>query len=52
MIYAGVLWLSSSGEEAKITKAKVIILWCIVGMAVTISSYAITIFILNKVGVS
>ena len=51
MIYAGVLWLSSSGSEEKISKAKDIILWCVVGIAVTLSSYAITNFILSKVGV-
>ena len=50
MIYAGILWLSSAGEEGKIEKAKDIILWCVVGMAVTLGSYAITSFILSKVG--
>jgi len=49
MIYAGVLWLSSAGEEAKITKAKDIILWCIVGIAVTLGSYTITDFILRRI---
>ncbi len=48
MIYAGILWLSSSGEEAKITKAKTIIIWCAIGMVVTLSAYSITAFVLSK----
>lgn len=50
MIYAGILWLVSSGNESKIEKAKSIIVWCVIGMAITLSSYAITVFILGKVG--
>lgn len=50
MIYAGVMWLTSSGNESKIEKAKSIIVWCVIGMAVTLGSYSITLFMLNKVG--
>ena len=49
MIYAGILWLSSSGEEGKIEKAKSILMWCVIGMVVAFGSYAITTFILNRV---
>ncbi|HRY36744.1 MAG TPA: hypothetical protein P5230_02590 [Candidatus Magasanikbacteria bacterium] len=49
MIYAGVLWLISSGDEGKIEKAKTIIFWCVVGLAVTLSAYSITMFVLGKV---
>ena len=49
MIYAGVLWLSSSGDEGKIEKAKTIVFWCVIGLAVTLSAYSITMFILGKV---
>ena len=49
MIYAGVMWLTSSGNEDKIKKAKSIIVWCAVGMVVTLGAYTITNFVLTKV---
>ncbi len=50
MIYAGILWLTSSGNESKIEKAKNILMWSVIGFAVTLGSYTITSFILSKVG--
>jgi len=50
MIYGGILWLTSSGSEEKITKAKSIVIYCIIGMVVTVSAYAITMFVINRVG--
>lgn len=49
MIYAGITWFTSSGNEEKIERAKKTIIWCVVGMAVTFSSYIITDFILKRV---
>jgi len=49
MIYAGIMWFSANGNEEKIERAKTTIVWCVVGMAVTLGAYAITTFILNRV---
>lgn len=52
MIYAGMIWFTSGGQEEQITKAKDIIFWCVIGMAVTLGSYALTAFILKVIGAS
>lgn len=49
-IYAGGLWLTSAGNEERITKAKTILFTCVIGLFVTLSAYAITNFITNKLG--
>jgi len=48
MIYAGYLWLTASGDEEKIKKAKRIISGSIIGFVVTISAYAITAFVVSR----
>lgn len=50
MIYAGILWATSAGSEDKISKAKSILVWCVIGIFVTFSSYSITNFVLQRVG--
>lgn len=49
MIYAGILWVVSAGNESKIEKSKSILMWCVIGIAVTFGSYAITDFVLKRV---
>jgi len=44
-IYAGILWMTASGEEDKITKAKSILTAAIIGLAITMMAYAITAFV-------
>jgi hypothetical protein len=48
IIYAGFLWMTAAGEEDKVATAKKIILNAIIGLALILSSYAITSFIINK----
>jgi hypothetical protein len=48
MIYAGILWMTAAGEEDKVTKAKNILKAAIIGLAVTMSAYAITAFVTGK----
>lgn len=48
MIYAGYLWLTASGDEEKIKKAKKIISGSIIGFVVTMSAYAITAFVVSR----
>jgi len=47
-IYAGILWMTASGEEAKIEKAQEIIKAAVIGLAIVMSAYTITYFIGNK----
>lgn len=49
-IYAGLLWMTSSGNEEKITKARDIIVAAVIGLLITLSAYAITYFVANKLG--
>lgn len=49
-IYAGGLWLTSAGNEERITKAKGILFTCVIGLFITLSAYAITNFITGKLG--
>ncbi len=49
-IYAGVLWMTASGEEGKIEKAKDILKAAIIGLAIVLSAYTITYFVGSKLG--
>jgi len=48
IIYAGFLWMTSSGEEDKITQAKRILKNAFIGLLIIISSWAITTFIIAQ----
>ncbi len=48
MIYAGILWMTAQGKEEKVTKAKDMITAAIIGLAITMSAYAITYFVTAK----
>ena len=47
-IYAGILWMTASGNEDKVTKAKNIITAAIIGLVITMAAYAITSFVTNR----
>lgn len=49
MLYAGYNWMTAAGQEQKVEKAKDTILRAIIGLLITISSYAIWNFILTKI---
>lgn len=49
-IYAGILWMTASGNEEQVTKAQGIIKAAIIGLFITMSAYAITYFVSSKVG--
>jgi hypothetical protein len=52
-IYAGYLWMTSAGNEEKISKAKKIMAAAVIGLTIVISAYGITIFVIDKIlGVS
>ena len=45
MIYAGIIWMTSQGNDQNITKAKDLIISSIVGLIIVLAAYAITSFI-------
>ena len=47
-VYAGILWMTASGNEEKVTKAKDIITQAVLGLAITLAAYAITYFVTTK----
>jgi len=48
MIYAGFLWMTSSGEEEKISQAKRILRNALIGLIIIMSAWGIATFVLNK----
>jgi hypothetical protein len=48
MVYAGYNWMTSAGEEEKITTAKDTIRSAIIGLIIIISAYAITGFVVGS----
>lgn len=48
MVYAGMLWMTARGDEGQVDKAKEIIQAAIIGLAVTVSAYAITVFVTSR----
>ncbi len=48
MVYAGILWMTARGEEDQISKAQKIITASLIGLFITVSAYAITVFVTGK----
>ncbi|MFA4871644.1 MAG: hypothetical protein WC610_01090 [Patescibacteria group bacterium] len=51
VIWGGISWMLASGDSAKITKAKGLLMAAAIGLIITMISYTITIFVLEGVGV-
>ncbi|MFA6322206.1 MAG: hypothetical protein WCX71_01865 [Candidatus Buchananbacteria bacterium] len=49
-IYAGFLWLTSAGNDEKLTKAKSILRGSIIGIIIILGAYAITAFVISQAG--
>lgn len=47
MIYGGIMWMTSNGDDKKVTKAKDLIVAAVVGLIIVLSAYAITAFVGN-----
>jgi len=45
MIYAGILWMTASGNDQQISKAKSLLINAVIGIIVVLSAYALTTFI-------
>lgn len=50
IIYAGINWMLSGGNEQKITKSKDLILNATIGLIIVFAAYAITSFLGNQLG--
>lgn len=48
IMYAGFIWMTSNGEEEKISKAKMILRNAVIGLIIIMSAWGITTFILTK----
>jgi len=48
IIYAGIIWMTAQGNQERTEKAKKILLWTSVGLAIILGSYAITQFVFTK----
>lgn len=48
IIYAGFLWMTAGGNDERITQAKKLIMNGVVGLAIVLSSYAITYFVVTR----
>lgn len=49
VMYAGFLWMSSGGDEEKITKARAILKNGVIGLIIILSAWTITTFILRNI---
>jgi len=47
IIYAGFTWLTSAGNEEKVTKAKKLLVSSVIGVAIILGAYAITSFVVK-----
>ena len=48
-IYAGFLWMTSSGNEETVTKAKGILKTAIIGLIITLAAYSIAGFVIDQI---
>lgn len=49
-VYAGYLWMTARGDEATAAKAKNILTMAIIGLVIVVLAYAISIFVITKLG--
>jgi hypothetical protein len=52
MIYAGILWMTASGDEKKVEKAREMIVESIIGLVIVSLAYALVYFITNFLGMN
>lgn len=48
-VYAGALWMTSQGEEEKVTKATGILKTSVIGLIIILASYSLSYFVLDKI---
>jgi uncharacterized BrkB/YihY/UPF0761 family membrane protein len=50
-VAAGIMWMTASGNEEKIAKAKKIIIGAVIGLGVCLSAYTITYFVASRMSI-
>lgn len=50
IVYAGIMWMTAAGIEERSGKARKIIIDCVVGLAITVSAYGITLYMASSLG--
>lgn len=50
VVYGGLMWMMSAGNEESVAKAKKILTAAIIGLIIVLSAYAITTFVGNSLG--
>ena len=48
MVYAGILWMTARGKDDQVEKARKIVAASMIGLVITVSAYAITIFVTGR----
>ncbi|KKR08284.1 MAG: hypothetical protein UT32_C0002G0047 [Parcubacteria group bacterium GW2011_GWC2_39_14] len=48
-VYAGVTWMTASGEKDNIAKARSMLIQGSIGLAVTLAAYAFTAFVVDRI---
>ncbi|MFH1236509.1 MAG: pilin [Parcubacteria group bacterium] len=51
VMFGGIMWMTSAGNEQRVQKGKDILKWAVLGMVVILLSWAIIIFLFEGVGV-
>lgn len=49
VIYGGVTWMTSAGNQEQVTKGKNILIWAIIGVVIIFMAYALVKFVLTTV---
>ncbi len=47
-VYAGVIWMTAQGNAEQVERATAIVKTTIIGLAITMSAYAITVFVTGR----
>lgn len=48
-MYAGFLWMTAGGNEEKVTKAKTLLFQAVIGLAIILAAYSITLMVVRLV---
>lgn len=51
-VAGGIMWMTASGNEEKIAKAKKIIIGAVIGLGICLSAYTITYFVASRMSIS
>ena len=49
-IYGGIIWMTSAGDTAKITKARKTMIWAVAGLVIIFAAFSILTLFFNAIG--